>query len=75
MLFALRKSDLRVPDDTPDDCRWLTINDVAAMTGQSVKTIRRWRDAGRLPPSFTIFGKVRWTRATILDWMRAQSNW
>lgn len=74
MLYALRKSDLRVPAGIPDANLWLTVADVAAITGTSVKTIRRWRAAGRLPPSFNVFGQVRWTRAAILEWMRVQSS-
>lgn len=73
MLFLARKADLQVPAGIPDEFQWLGVVDVAAIIKQSPKTVRRWRQAGRLPPSFTVFGQVKWRKSDILEWMRVQS--
>jgi predicted DNA-binding transcriptional regulator AlpA len=47
----------------------LKVGDVARLSNASTRTICRWRDMGYLPPAIKIGGSIRWTRASILDWI------
>ena len=47
----------------------LTVEDLAARLRVSSKTIRRWRNEGRLPDAFEVAGCVRWRAADVEEWL------
>ena len=66
MLYAyVRKANLPIP---PAGSGLLDARQVAALLGVSEKTVRRMRDAGKLPPTVKVGVSktlVRWRRADI----------
>ena len=54
-------------------CVLLECADVAAMLGISKQTVRRMRDARRMPASFRLSShqKEKWRRAEIESWIEA----
>lgn len=55
------------------ECVLLECADIAAMLGVSKQTVRRMRDAGRMPASFRLSSrqKEKWPRSTIETWIAA----
>lgn len=49
--------------------RLLTARDVGDLVGVGARTIRRWRDEGRLPPAIVVAGVVRWKREVVERWL------
>ena len=48
---------------------WLGLQDVADMTGLTIRTVYMYHSVGRLPPhDATIAGKKVWAWSTIRDW-------
>lgn len=63
MLMMKRKSEYQVP---PDLDRLLTAEEVAAVLGISVRSLRRWRELGRLPPPVSGCGvRLKWHKSLI----------
>jgi len=52
---------------TPTD-QLLTARELADLLRVSLKTIRRWRVSGQLPPPVEIAGTLRWERVVIDRW-------
>ena len=59
------------PDRTPRDseAELLTVRDVAEMLQISPRTVRRWREDGRLPRAIVIGGVTRWSRDDIVRFL------
>lgn len=51
--------------------RLLSIEQVAALLCVSVRTIRRHKDAGRMPPIVRVGRSVRWRESDIVAMMRS----
>lgn len=47
----------------------LKVGDVARLLNVSTRTAWRLRDMGDLPPAVKVGGSIRWTRASITDWI------
>lgn len=55
---------MTVPQDTP-----LGRQEVAALLGVQVGTVRQWQRRGVMPPAeLTVSGLPTWWRSTIIDW-------
>ena len=52
----------------------MTRNDAAKYLGVAVKTVRRWRDEGQLPPAIQLGGVIRWRPEAIESWLREQEG-
>lgn len=61
------KSKLVPPCDMD---RHLSVEDVAALMGVSVKTVRRRRDAGEMPPVVRNGRLIRWRKSDIEKHLR-----
>lgn len=48
----------------------LTADDLAAIAGVTVRTIRRWNELGQIPPALRIGAVVRWRRSEIEAFLR-----
>lgn len=61
------------PQATPAKARaheqLLDANGLAAVLCVTPKTIRRWRDEGRLPAALDFGGTLRWRRSTVAGWL------
>lgn len=68
--------DLSVMDDAvsspePDaPSKLLTVADLAHMLQVNERTVRGWRDEGRLPEPIEIGGTVRWHPVVLDEWLR-----
>ena len=49
----------------------LTVHEVARMLSCSVRTVRRLADSGKMPRPIKLGALVRWSRATIHQWVCA----
>ena len=58
--------------DPVEPVRLLTARDVAERLRVDAKTVRRWRESGRLPPAIEIGGVVRWRTQDIDAWIEEQ---
>jgi excisionase family DNA binding protein len=47
----------------------LTVTDIAGIVGCRPRTVRRWREEGRLPPALHFGGLVRWEETDVLAWL------
>lgn len=55
--------------------RLLTVRDVADRLGIDQKTVRRWRQEGKLPPPIELGGSVlRWDPDRFDDWLEEQQR-
>ena len=52
--------------------RLLSVRNLAALLDVDAKTVRRWREAGKLPPALEISGVVRWRPEDIDAWLEEQ---
>ncbi len=52
--------------------RLLTARDVAALLQVDAKTVRRWREEGKLPPAVELGGVVRWLAEDLAVWLKEQ---
>ena len=59
-------------ESAPAPGRLLTAHDVAERLRVNAKTIRRWRESGRLPPAIELGGIVRWRARDIDAWLEEQ---
>ncbi|WDI43367.1 helix-turn-helix domain-containing protein [Bremerella sp. P1] len=59
------------PQDFPDREILMDSEQVAAVLGVSIKTVRRMRKDGRLPPFKRIGRLYRWRKADILDYLES----
>lgn len=48
---------------------WLTAKELARHLAVSLRTIRRWHKAGRLPPPLKLGGTFRWRGDVIAAWL------
>jgi len=55
---------------TNTDDRLLGIKEIAAVVGESVRTVHRWIDAGKVPQPIGIGHKLKWRSSTIQEWIR-----
>lgn len=62
-----RKTDLIPPSDID---RLLNLQDVAALMGVSVRTVRRRRDAGKMPPVVRNGKLIQWRKSDIERMLR-----
>lgn len=54
---------------------WMNVLDVATALGVSDATVRRWADAGKLPPPHRFSRRVlRWKREEIEQFIAAAKN-
>ena len=60
--------DNYVPGTKPEIL--LSARDVAARLGVDPKTVRRWREAKKLPPAIDVAGVLRWRSDVIESWLR-----
>ena len=51
---------------------FLTVSDVGELLLVSQKTVRRWREEGKLPPALQIGGIIRWRSSEFSDWIEEQ---
>jgi len=54
---------------TKQDTQLLTAKSLAKMLSTSVRSIWRYRSAGRLPVTLKIAGAIRWRRSDIEQWI------
>lgn len=47
----------------------ITAKELAAMLSTSVRSVWRYRSAGRLPETVNIAGSIRWRRKDIVQWI------
>jgi excisionase family DNA binding protein len=59
------------PAGIPNDVRLLNTQEVAALMGVSIKTIRRMLDAGKLPQIVRIGRLIRWRENDIVAMIRS----
>ena len=52
--------------------RLLTARDVAVLLQVDAKTVRRWREEGKLPPAVELGGVVRWLAEDLAVWLKEQ---
>jgi excisionase family DNA binding protein len=53
-------------DKTPlPDCEYITPDELAARLGCNTRTLRRWRQSGKVPKPVTIGYRPRWHRDVI----------
>ena len=52
--------------------RLLSVGDLAELLQIDPKTVRRWREAGKLPPGIEIGGIVRWRSENVDAWLEEQ---
>ncbi len=50
---------------------WIGEQQVARMTGRSVRTVQFWRWAKSGPPYYKANGAIRYNKAEVLDWWNA----
>lgn len=48
---------------------WFTAKELARYLAVSLRTIRRWHNAGRLPPPLKLGGTLRWRGDVIAAWL------
>lgn len=65
--MSKRKSKLVPPSDMD---RHLSVEEVAALMGVSVKTVRRRRDKGEMPPLVRNGRLIRWRKSDIEKLLR-----
>ena len=53
---------------------FLTVRDVAERLQVDQKTVRRWRQEGRLPSPITLGGVIRWRPEAIEAWLDEQER-
>ena len=53
---------------------FVTARDLAQRLRVDPKTVRRWRDEGRLPSALTVGGVVRWRAEIIDEWIAEQEE-
>ena len=51
---------------------FLTAADIAKRLQVDAKTVRRWREAGQLPPALEVGGIIRWRAEDIDAWLQEQ---
>lgn len=54
--------------------QWLTVRDVAERLQVDERTVRRWREEGKLPPAFANGSVVRWRSEDIDAWTEEQTR-
>jgi len=54
---------------TCQNTQLLTAKSLAAMLSTSVRSVWRYRSAGRLPETVNIAGSIRWRRQDIEQWI------
>lgn len=59
-------------DDMPGD--YLTYRDLSQWLGVPEGTLRNWRYRGVGPPATTLVGLVRFHRADVEEWLKAQRD-
>ena len=57
------------PANAPSHEQLLDASGLASMLAVTPKTIRRWRDEGRLPAAIDFGGTLRWRRSTVESWL------
>lgn len=57
------------PPSPGTDLDLLSVADVARILGVGVRTIRRWRGEGKLPPALEFGGLLRWRRDAVEEWI------
>ena len=55
-----------------ETAKLLTVDDVAGALVVSAKTVRRWREEGKLPPALRIGGVIRWRASEFNSWIEGQ---
>ena len=54
---------------------WVTLYDIAKMTGLTMGTVYQYRGSGRLPPNDGMVGSTPvWERATIHEWNETRNR-
>lgn len=48
--------------------QWVKAQDVAAMLGVSVHTVRSWRQRGQGPPAYAMVKSIRYDRSEVERW-------
>lgn len=56
------------------DQGYLSMADMATYLGVTISTVRAWRKRGLLPPAYKFGRLVRWSRATIDQWVAARAE-
>ena len=56
-------------NETKHNTQLLTAKSLAAMLSTSVRSVWRYRSAGRLPETVNIAGAIRWRRTDIEQWI------
>jgi len=51
----------------------LTVRDIAKRLSVCAKTVRRWREDGKLPPALQIGGIIRWRESDFNTWIEEQA--
>jgi predicted DNA-binding transcriptional regulator AlpA len=72
LMVSVNGSHLEAPDGATNVVlakRLLSAHDVAEIVGVDAKTIRRWRNEGRMPRGLDFGGIVRWRPETIDAWL------
>ena len=64
--------DGSVPSSRPKPL--LSARGVAERLGVDPKTVRRWREAGKLPPAIDVAGVLRWRPEEIEAWLREREG-
>lgn len=52
----------------------MTVEDLGAKLRVSAKTVRRWRNEGRLPGALEIAGVLRWRRVDFEKWLEERGS-
>ena len=63
-----------VPETTLPARQFVTVRDVAERLQVDTKTVRRWREEGKLPRALSVGGVVRWRPEAIDEWIAAQEE-
>jgi phage terminase Nu1 subunit (DNA packaging protein) len=53
-----------------DDLKLIDKKALAKMVDRSVRTIERWKRAGKLPPTNPVLTRPTWTMSQIVVWLR-----
>lgn len=68
---AAPAAEPEAPAAAVDPDAWVDADTAAKMLGITVRTLRRWRDAGTAPPWTQVGGSIRFKVADIVEWLNA----
>lgn len=72
--IQLAVTDERALMDGMASRRLFSVRNLADFLDVDEKTVRRWREAGKLPPALEVGGIVRWRPEVVSRWLEEQES-